>query len=308
MGGKHPYLHAKFYNSTFMDPDSAGAEKSFSIFSESINPFAFVTSTVSCSLLLFSCHATPDERLLQAIAKKTDSARTKAPVVQTAHLPKKKIYLTFDDGPNKGTDSVVSILQETQAPASLFVIGEQVYGSRAQTASWQNLLQCNNLEVCNHSYTHAHNQFVKFYGDPAAVVHDFERCADSLQLTNHIARTPGRNIWRTSTISVTDLDKTQAAADSVQQGGFTLVGWDVEWHYTPPNLLLRESADEMLRQIDSLLANGKTRQKDHLVLLAHDQTFEDRKDAASLRYLIQQLQLRGDYELEKISLYPGVGR
>ncbi len=289
-----------------MDPDSDGAEKSFSIFSESINPFAFVTSTVSCSLLLFSCHATPDERLLQAIAKKTDSARTKAPVVQTAHLPKKKIYLTFDDGPNKGTDSVVSILKETQAPASLFVIGEQVYGSRAQTATWQSLLQCNNLEVCNHSYTHAHNQFVKFYSSPTAVVNDFERCEDSLQLTNHIARTPGRNIWRTQTLSITDLDKTQLAADSVQQCGFTLVGWDVEWHYTPPNLLLRESADEMLRQIDSLLANGKTRQKDHLVLLAHDQTFEDRKDAASLRYLIQQLQLRGDYELEKIGGYPGV--
>lgn len=306
MGGKHPYLHAKFYKLTFMDPDSAGAEKSFSIFSESINPFAFVTSTVSCSLLLFSCHATPDERLLQAIAKKTDSARTKAPVVQTAHLPKKKIYLTFDDGPNKGTDSVVSILQETQAPASLFVIGEQVYGSRAQTATWQSLLQCNNLEVCNHSYTHAHNQFVKFYSSPTAVVNDFERCEDSLQLTNHIARTPGRNIWRTQTLSITDLDKTQLAADSVQQSGFTLVGWDVEWHYTPPNLLLRESADEMLRQIDSLLANGKTRQKDHLVLLAHDQTFEDRKDAASLRYLIQQLQQHGGYELEKISRYPGL--
>jgi peptidoglycan-N-acetylglucosamine deacetylase len=64
----------------------------------------------------------------------------------------------------------------------------------------------------------------------------------------------------------------------------------------------------MLRQIDSLLTNGQTRQKDHLVLLAHDQTFEDRKDAASLRYLLQQLQLRGDYELEKIGRYPGVDR
>jgi hypothetical protein len=289
-----------------MDPDSDGAEKSFSIFSESINPFAFVTSTVSCSLLLFSCHATPDERLLQAIAKKTDTVRTKAPVVQTAKLPKKKIYLTFDDGPNKGTDSVVWILKEAQVPASLFVIGEQVYGSRAQTASWQSLLQCGNIEVCNHSYTHAHNQFTKFYTNPTAVVNDFERCKDSLNLFNNIARTPGRNIWRTQTINLTDLDKTKPAADSVRQSGFTLVGWDVEWHYTPPNLLLRESAGEMLRQIDSMLVNGKTRQKDHLVLLAHDQTFEDRKDAASLRYLLQQLQLRGDYELEKISAYPGV--
>jgi peptidoglycan-N-acetylglucosamine deacetylase len=290
-----------------MDPDSDGAEKSFSILTEGINPFTFFTNTISCSLLLISCHSvTPDERLIRAIAEKTDTAKAKPVITNTVTAQKKKIYLTFDDGPNKGTATVMNILKDEQVPASLFVIGEQVYGSKAQALTWQQLQQCENIEVCNHSYTHAHNQYVQFYSAPMDVVNDFNRCHDSLQLKNNIARTPGRNVWRTAGINVTDLDKTKPAADSVQQYGITLVGWDVEWHYTPPNLLLKESADVMLQQIDSLLANGKTKYKNHIVLLAHDQTFADGKDSASLRYFVQQLKLRGDYELEKISNYPGV--
>jgi peptidoglycan-N-acetylglucosamine deacetylase len=289
-----------------MDPDSDGAEKNFSIFPEGFNPFPFFTSTLSCSLLLISCHSMPDEKLIRAIAEKKDPAKAKPTITSTVKAQKKKIYLTFDDGPNKGTSNVMDILKDEQVPASLFVIGEQVYGSKAQALTWQNLQQCTNIEICNHSYTHAHNQFVKYYSNPAFVVNDFERCKDSLHLQNNIARTPGRNIWRMDNLSVTDLDQTKPAADSVQQYGFTLVGWDVEWHYAAPNLLLKESADMMLQQIDSLLANGKTKYKDHIILLAHDQTFEDRKDSASLRYLVQQIKLRDDYELEKISSYPGV--
>jgi peptidoglycan-N-acetylglucosamine deacetylase len=291
-----------------MDPDSDGAEKSFSILPEGINPFSFFTSTISCSLLLISCHSTPDEKLIRAIAEKKDSASVKPAVTSTVKAQKKKIYLTFDDGPNKGTNNVMDILKDEQVPASLFVIGEQVYGSKAQALTWQQLQQCENIEICNHSYTHAHNQFVQFYSSPMGVVNDFERCSDSLRLKNNIARTPGRNIWRTAGVNVTDLDKTKPAVDSVWRYSFTLVGWDVEWHYTPPNLLLKESADMMLQRIDSLLANGNTMYKDHIVLLAHDQTFADSKDSAALRHLVQQLKLRSDYELEKISNYPDVGQ
>ncbi len=291
-----------------MDPDSAGAEKSFSILPEGINPFSFFTSTISCSLLLISCHGSPDEKLVKAIAEKTDTARSKPVITQTVQPAsnKKKIYLTFDDGPNKGTNNVVDILEDENVPASLFVIGEQVYGSRTQQQTWLRLRHCPVIELCNHSYTHAHSQYGKFYTDTTSVVSDFQRCHDSLQLANYIARTPGRNVWRTATVTATDLTKTQAAADAVQRQGFVLAGWDVEWHYKAPNLLLREDAATMLLQIDSLLVNGKTKIPGHIVLLAHDQTFEDRKDSASLRWLVQQIKQRDDYQLEKVSNYPGM--
>lgn len=274
-----------------------------------LNPLPFLTSTFSASLLLLSCHSAPDERLLKIVAEKKQGSPPKPPVVATTTAkPKKKIYLTFDDGPNKGTDSVLAILQEEQVPATLFVIGEQVYGSKAQSHTWQQLQQCGFIELCNHSYTHAHNQYARFYCDTTGVVADFVRCKDSLRLNNFVARTPGRNIWRIDNVSVTDIDKTKPAADAVQRNGFILVGWDVEWHYTPPNLLLREPADTILQRIDSMLTNNLTQYKDHIVLLAHDQTFEDPRDAASLRRLLQLLKKRDDYSLEKISSYPGVSQ
>lgn len=292
-----------------MDPDSANADKYFSILTQTLNPVPFLTSTISCSLLLISCHSTPDEKIVKLIAEKKDSSKSKPAVTATvtpAAKQKKKIYLTFDDGPNKGTNNVMNILKDENVPATLFIIGEQVFGSRAQALTWDSLLTCSNIELANHSYSHAHNSFAKFYTTPGAVVKDFEKCKDTLQLNNSLARTPGRNVWRLNNLSVTDLEKTRSAADSVQQAGFNLIGWDLEWHYDPPNLLLRENADLVLQQIDSMLANNKTRNAGHIVVLAHDQTFADSKDSTSLRYLIQQLKKRDDYELMRVSNYPGV--
>ncbi len=289
-----------------MDPDDEGDPASKQLFNGTCSTYQFFTTTISCSLLFFSCHVPPDEKIIRAIAAKKDTAHTKPPVTVTTAKPKKKIYLSFDDGPNKGTPVLLNILEEEKVPATLFLIGEQVYGSRTQAATWNRLKQSGTIELANHSYTHAHNKFVSYYNDSVGVVQDFIRCRDSLRLSNNISRTPGRNIWRIGSLSVTDIGKTKPAADAVQQAGFTLVGWDLEWHYTPPNLLLRESPEEMLYRIDSLIASGKTRNKDHLILLAHDQTFEDHKDSASLRWLIRQIRQRDEYELDIISNYPGI--
>ncbi|MEP6675319.1 MAG: polysaccharide deacetylase family protein [Ferruginibacter sp.] len=288
-----------------MDPDSADADKYFSILINGLNPFPFLTSTISCSLLLLSCHSSPDEKLVKLIVERKDSTKT-APVITAVAKPKKKIYLTFDDGPNKGTGNVMNILKDEDVPATLFIIGQQVFGSRAQHALWDSLLTCSNIELANHSYSHAHNHYADFYTDPQDVVNDFEKCKDTLQLSNSLARTPGRNTWRLNNLSVTDLDKTKAAADSMQQAGFNLIGWDVEWHFNPPNLSLTETADVMLQRIDSMLVNNKTKNYNHIILLAHDQTFADTKDSTSLRYLIQQLKRREDYELKLVSNYPGI--
>lgn len=62
-------------------------------------------------------------------------------------------------------------------------------------------------------------------------MNDFKRCADSLEPTNNIIRTLGRNIWRSVNISCTDIKKSTAAADSLQKVGFTAIGWNLEWHF-----------------------------------------------------------------------------
>lgn len=220
---------------------------------------------------------------------------------------KKKIYLTFDDGPNKGTRKVLGIVQQEQVAVTFFLIGEHVFASTSQRATWDSLRVAESIELCNHSHTHAwNNRYNKFYEQPDSVVQDFKRCQDSLELTNTIGRTPGRNIWRVDTLSYTDLKKSAAAADSLQQAGFTIIGWDLEWHYDHKNFTLKNKSDELLLQIDSLFAGNKTKIPEHLVLLAHDQAYDDAHDSAELHQLIKKLKAREEYELLVTSKYPGV--
>src|ERR1044072_5246747 len=216
---------------------------------------------------------------------------------------KKKIYLTFDDGPNRGTRKVLSIAQQEQVPVTFFIIGEHVFASTSQHATWDSLKISDSIELCNHSYTHAHNHYERFYKQPDSVVKDFRRCHDSLQLENTIVRTPGRNIWRVDTLTFTDLKKSAAAADSLQQAGFVIMGWDLEWHYDHKTFTLKNRSEEIMDEIDSMCAHNKTRTPEHLVMLAHDQVYDDSDDSCELHELIKRLKKRDEYELVVASQY-----
>jgi peptidoglycan-N-acetylglucosamine deacetylase len=219
---------------------------------------------------------------------------------------KKTIYLSFDDGPNKGTKKVIHIVQEEQVPVTLFIVGQHVYGSKEQTATFDSLVSSKYFEIANHSYTHAfENKFAKFYALPDSAVKDFMRCADSLHLTANIIRTPGRNIWRTATITSTDINKSKSTADSLYKNGFTEVGWDLEWHYNN-EIKLQNNSDEMLQQVDSMFVHAKTKTPNHLILLAHDQVYEDACDSAELHQFIIKLKAKEEYNFEMVSKYPGL--
>ena len=234
-----------------------------------------------------------------------DSATVSQPAKPS--LPKKKkktIYLTFDDGPNKGTKKMMHIVEEEQVPVTLFIVGQHVYGSKEQTATFDSLVASKYFEIANHSYTHAFkNKFAKFYTVPDSALKDFIRCADSLHLTANIVRTPGRNIWRTATVTSTDINASKAAADSLYKNGFTEVGWDLEWHYDD-SLHLKNTSDEMMLQVDSMFVNNKTKTLNHLILLAHDQVYADGADSAQLHQFIIKLKAKDEYNFEVVSKYP----
>src|SRR5437764_4914310 len=98
---------------------------------------------------------------------------TPPPISKPAAVIKKKkkktIYLTFDDGPNKGTRKVMHIAEEEQVPITMFIVGEHIYASRFQRETWDSISQCDMIEIANHSYTHAHNHYQKFYSDADSV-------------------------------------------------------------------------------------------------------------------------------------------
>jgi peptidoglycan/xylan/chitin deacetylase (PgdA/CDA1 family) len=219
---------------------------------------------------------------------------------------KKKIYLTFDDGPNKGTRNVLDIVKQENIPVSFFIVGEHVFASAGQSKVWDSLKAAQNVEILNHSYTHAHNRYDKFYQEPGTVVDDMKRTRDSLLPSTNIVRAPGRNSWRIDSLHFTDIRSSKLAMDSLQRAGFIVMGWDLEWHYDKKTYRVKNTADEMLKQIDSLFKKGKTRMPDNLVVLAHDQVYRSPEDSLQLSDFIQKLKLKEEYELSFVSNYPAI--
>ncbi|MBK9532922.1 MAG: polysaccharide deacetylase family protein [Chitinophagaceae bacterium] len=309
--GQH-YLHISNHLSphlfipTFMDPDSADA---CHLYRQTEQAASQILKTTFMTVVFTTCQHFKNETSFSAVSvnfQKPVTTVTK-PVVPDAPKKKKKtIYLTFDDGPNKGTQNLVHIVKGEEIPVTLFIVGEHVYGSKAQHEIFDSLVNCIYVEIANHSFTHAFkNKYLTFYQVPDSVLNDFKRCADSLQLSSRIVRTPGRNIWRTKNVNSTDLKTSACAADSLFANNFNVVGWDLEWHYNS-NLELKNTSDDMLMQVDSMFVHAKTKTLDHLVLLAHDQVYADAGDSTELRQFIIKLKAKNEYNFETVSNYPGL--
>jgi len=218
---------------------------------------------------------------------------------------KRYIYLTFDDGPNRGTDNLLNIINKYQIPVTTFIVGKHVYDSKTQAKDLKKLEENTLVELANHSYSHASNKYSEFYKNPEKVVHDFDRAKDSLNFKNKYARTPGRNIWRTSNINNTDIKSSKISADELQKAGYTLVGWDLEWK--PDNKMkLKGSHQQMAKRIDSIFFNDLEKTSRHLVFLTHDQYLQDDDSVRELDLFISGLQNSNRFEFRKISEYPKI--
>lgn len=275
----------------------------------SLLPHARFTLVLLLAVGFFACTGTQEFKPLQSAGIITADSMTKPVAVVPAkpEKKKKKIYLTFDDGPNLGTPNVLHIVREEQIPVTFFVIGEHTAASRLQQATWDSLRNLPLAELCNHSYSHAwRNRYNKFYASPDSVVKDFDQTREMLQLDNHIARTPGRNAWRIDSLKFTDNAKSRTAVDSLQQAGYTVVGWDLEWHFNPKTMNVTADADQLVRQIDTLFARNRTKRPDNLVILAHDQAYRGTPDTIELRKLIRKIKQNDNYEFAVVSTYPGV--
>ena len=272
--------------------------------SSKIAKFTLLTLVFSLTYFYNPRNAKP---LFLPMAARADTIKTLLLKEKSATKKKRKtIYLTFDDGPNKGTQNVLNIINNEKISATLFVIGEHVYGSRLQNALYDSILASSYIEIANHSYSHAYeNRFAKFYAMPDSVINDFKRCADSLELTSNIIRTPGRNIWRLKNISHTDINSSSAAADSLYKRGYKLIGWDLEWHYNN-NLEAIETTDELVKKLDSMFIHNQTKTIDHLVLLAHDQVYKNTTDSGSLHRFVSTLKEKTEYDFALVNQYPGI--
>jgi peptidoglycan/xylan/chitin deacetylase (PgdA/CDA1 family) len=185
----------------------------------------------------------------------------------------KKVYLTFDDGIQPGTEEVLKVLEETGVKATFFLTGINIvnygvyYGEEKKNSILEKIIS--NHEIANHSYSHANDFYKHFYSDGLkigkntdgtfkrrSVLEDFER-TNKLLGNNQIklARFPGRNTWRYPKIKITDSDNdndndTLDEADLLHQKGYVIYGWDTEWSMS------FEAHDEAVKQVKEKAANG----------------------------------------------------
>lgn len=265
---------------------------------------ALVSAT---SIVCNSCNQKKDKKESEKMIYKDHPVAKIVPKIHDEHVPadKRVIYLTFDDGPNRGTENLLKILHKRNVCATAFLVGKHAYGSKKQQEDLQLLRKDGLIELANHSFTHAHNKYTDFYNDPVAVIHDFDTAKDSLKLYDKIARTPGRNIWRLNHITVTDLKSSAEAANSLKKAGYKVIGWDLEWKPTN-KMALKGNHEAMLKKVDSIFFNDLEKTSRHLVFLTHDQYLTDADSINELDLFIEKLQKSNRFVFRKISEYPGI--
>lgn len=255
--------------------------------------------------LLVSCHndnAEAVEEQPQEVAKIDSVSILKEQVKKTLDSNKYYIYLTFDDGPYKGSRAINEIAKKEQAHITAFVVGAHATNesSKQIVADYQSNPY---VEVANHSFSHANNRYAKYYTNPKGVFDDIVKNEKTLNLDSKSVRLPGRNLWYHKTYK-----KGEIKGDATKSGkllsdaGYTLYGWDIEWHRGKKSGIA--SPDVIYNAMINMLDNGNTLKKNHLVLLAHDDMFNKEQEADKLLRLIQQLKNNEKVELVPISEYP----
>ncbi|WP_419494462.1 polysaccharide deacetylase family protein [Chryseobacterium bernardetii] len=266
--------------------------------------FALVSAT---SVVLNSCNFKSDVN--DTVSLQEHPAAETVPTMddESVDPDKRVIYLTFDDGPNQGTENLLKILDKRNVCATAFLVGKHAYGSTKQKNDFKLLKDNPLIELANHSFTHAHNKYTDFYKNADAVVRDFDIAKDSLKLHDKIARTPGRNIWRLNNINVTDIKSSTAAADGLKRAGYKVIGWDLEWRPSH-KMTLKGSHEAMLKKVDSIFLNDLEKTSRHLVFLTHDQYLRDTDSINELDLFIEKLQKSNKFVFRKISQYPKINQ
>jgi peptidoglycan-N-acetylglucosamine deacetylase len=283
-------------------------------------PFA-VSLILATLLITISCNTKKDTNAATGNKPETVTGKTTLEKIQAANPlitidkkdsagnkvdnGKKKLYLTFDDGPNPGTRIVIDALKEAKLPATFYLIGLHRYYGPLQEGLFKEVNKEPSFEVVNHSFTHAYrNSFPKFYADINGAVNDFVRNHDSFKFNNTIIRAPGSNVWRLKDTYIDHQFKSRTKImDSLYKLGYYITGWDWEWqHYKNK---ARQTPDQLISEINNLFTSQKTNKKNHLVLLTHDMIFADLEDAALLKEFFAKLKADPQIEFRVISQYPG---
>ncbi|SDP91098.1 Peptidoglycan/xylan/chitin deacetylase, PgdA/CDA1 family [Phyllobacterium sp. YR620] len=223
----------------------------------------------------------------------------------------KTIYLTFDDGPLNGTSNILNVLDAEQVPAALFMVGLHAEASKERQALVAKAKSLPFVTIGNHSYSHAYNHYKYFYASVEGLLADLARANKVLGLKGPpiYARLPGRNVFRLPDMSSDDMaigkpedHREEPGFEFVAASGYYLYGWDHEWVHDDSGKPV-QSVDHLVSEIEHLFAYGKLARPNKLILLMHDEMFQDSfNGTANLQSLIASLKKRS-YKFGLISAF-----
>jgi len=208
----------------------------------------------------------------------------------------KELYLTFDDGPLRGTGNVLNVLKEEGVSATMFCVGRHV---RRHPALFRQELSMPNLQIANHTYSHANGHYSRFYSDTFKLLSDVEH-AQLIVGGRKYLRLAGRNVWRLPEVSRDDHAvialrgrREVPKYDTLFQEGYFIFGWDVEWHFDHRTGHPIESPETLAARIEGCYRHGHPAENGKVVLLAHDFMFRNRYTTAELRRFIRLMKQKG---------------
>ena len=218
---------------------------------------------------------------------------------------KKYVYLTFDDGPLNGSEYIDSVVLAEKIKISVFLVGEHVLMSRTMDNYFKYYEENPYIDEYNHSFSHANNHYDQFYSNTDLSVSDILKNNKLLKFSYKIVRLPGRNMWRIDGIKRDDVESGSKTADRLEQLGYKVVGWDLEWEHNsnagaPPV----QSVDEMYNEICRRFESNNTFTPNNLVLLLHDEMFQKKWEESELKQLIDKLRSNKNFEFEQMRFYP----
>ncbi len=191
------------------------------------------------------------------------------PALCAARTNEKVIAITFDDGPLlKHTPEILDILQQEQASAAFFCIGNRIGGNEALLRR----IDAEGHVIGNHSFSHHFWFDMLGSGKMLAELKQMDDVVESVT-----AKRP--RLFRPP-YGVTNPD----LAKAITKGGYTPIGWNIR------------SLDTVAKDKDQLLERIKKGIKPGAVLLLHDSM---EVTVQALPLLLQHLKKEG-YRIERI--------
>jgi len=243
--------------------------------------------------------------IVSDIRRDVMATTTKHNKTESVHRNADKIslYLSFDDGPTWGSETVNEEAITDSINITVFVIGKFVLRSDDNLRLFGLYQQNPFIEIGNHSFTHANSHYHQYYRQSGTVLQDFLTNYDTLHLSHKIARLPGRNSWRVVGMKRNDLEDAGTSADTLASAGYDVFGWDIEWRYDSNGKII-ETTEEMFNKIEIMSERKTSFMPGNIVILCHDPILADTSNLQSFRNFVRKIKLDGRYQFKPLSQYP----